>query len=763
MIFMKKTVSLIVAVLMAVLLLVPAMGVFASAETAIAVVTAENPTDKESYSAKTLAEYLGKITGKTYSVITEKEDFDGYCFYVGDTSEAKAEDTADKADGSYVIRPVENGCVIVGAGNRGTVYGVYGYLEKYCGYACFTAEMGMTTSATEIVFPEEKTEYNTFFEYTDTDWHSPRDNVYSVANGLNGRPYRDIPSEMGGTVAYISGFCHTLASEFCSRDKYFAEHPEYYALRDGERCSDQLCLTNEDVYNIVLDEVLTLIKEKRDPSAALQIVSLTQSDNRNYCTCENCAALDEANGSQAGTMITFVNRIAKAVAEAGYDNIAIDTFAYQYTRKCPTAVVPEDNVIVRLCTIECCFTHPLSDETCERNVELKQDLENWSEICDRIYVWDYTTNYAYTAGFFPDFLVLQENMQFFYEHGVKGVYEEGAYYVDCVNTEFGELRAYLISRLLRDPYCDFDAEMLAFCKAYYGEGGEYIKVFVEKLCENAQKNHSEIYTMTRSSFDLSKEEAEELDALWTKAKEATTDETALANINRSELSWRYVKSSCSLCEFNGIFARAEENEKLYNDLIASGLTMFHEGDDDGEVSHDYQWAGADAWITNDDNVLYNALYFTSAVLYAVTLILALILFVKAIRRKKWILCTVFPLLAGMLEVTMWSKRSFISWNNPVEYGATVAIMGVILAFVIYMSNFRYSGGVAKRIINTFVALLGVFVAYYAPLTIINVIMYDGGANNLALSVGYVLSSACLVAIMAAAIKKLKKSNTEKAD
>ena len=82
-------------------------------------------------------------------------------------------------------------------------------------------------------------------------------------------------------------------------------------------------------------------------------MSLTQHDNQKYCECENCKALDEANGSHAGTMITFVNTVAERVKAAGdYDNVVFDTFAYQYTRKAPTAVVPREDVIVRLCSIE---------------------------------------------------------------------------------------------------------------------------------------------------------------------------------------------------------------------------------------------------------------------------------------------------------------------------------------------------------------------------------------------------------------------------
>ena len=170
-------------------------------------------------------------------------------------------------------------------------------------------------------------------------------------------------------------------------------------------------------------------------------------------------AIDDENGSHAGTMITFANRIARAVKDAGYENVAIDTFAYRYTRKAPTKVVPDDNVIVRLCTIECCFAHPIADTTCSLNYDFMTDLTAWGKICNRIYIWDYATNYAHTLGIFPDFGVLQKNIKTFRENNVVGIYEEGNYYMDACDGEFGELRAYLLAKLMQNPFIDFNNYM----------------------------------------------------------------------------------------------------------------------------------------------------------------------------------------------------------------------------------------------------------------------------------------------------------------
>lgn len=546
----------------------------------------------EQAAARRLQARLSEQFGISPEIVTEAAG--AFEISVGETGRIDA-GLAGKPDGSYVIRAYPGGVALCGAGVRGNINAVYRFLEEFGGCKVYTGAMGMTKGKTAISVPADADiSYTPYFEYTDTDWRSPRGIEYSLMNGLNGGPYRQIPAEYGGSVNYISGFCHTLATQFCSRNTYYASHPEYFAIHDGERTDRQLCLTNENVYQIVRQEVLDLLASRHDPGAALQIVSLTQDDNQQYCECPACKALDEKNGSHAGTMITFVNRIARDVAAAGYDNVGIDTFAYQYTRKAPANVRPEPNVIVRLCSIECCFSHALNDPTCKENANFIRDLEDWSRLSNRLYIWDYTTNYAHTVGPFPDFGVLQANMQCFYEHNVKGVYEEGNYYIDACDAEFGELRAYLLSKLLQDPYCDYDAEMDGFLKAYYGNAWRAIRNYIDRTTENAATTHVMIYEDMLSTFTFADYEIRELDAMWEAAKGVVQGEQ-LQRVLRSELSWRYWKASVGASEFRGTGDAANAaRQQLVDDWKAFGITMLREGNNN-DLHPDFMTTPARYW------------------------------------------------------------------------------------------------------------------------------------------------------------------------
>ena len=683
---------------------------------------------------ETLAKYMNEITGKEFSVSADGE---GMKFTLAFSDEIP--------DNGYVIETFENAVSISGSGTRGVISGVYAFLEKYCGCDWYTSELYSIPRNELLSIPAgEKTEYAPYFEYTDTDWLSPRDVEYSLANGLNGSTYRSIPDELGGTVEYISNFCHTFGSQFCSKEKYFESNPEYFALHNGIRQNEQLCLTNEDVYKLVLGEVMALLEERHDPEKSLQIISLTQADstaNAKMCQCKNCKAIDEENGSHAGTMITFVNRIAKEVKNAGYDNVALDTFAYRYTRKAPLKVVPDDNVIVRLCTIECCFSHSLDDAQCSENVELMADLEAWSKICNRIYIWDYATNYANTLGIFPDFGVLQRNVQVFYENNAVGLYEEGNYYMSECDGEFGELRSYLLSKLMQNPYLDYDACMNEFLEAYYGDGWQNIRQFIDMTTEKPVPagRHLKIYDTMADTLDFTSEDIAKADELWANAKAQAQTEEHHKNVERSEICWRYWKGF-NVCD-------NEENAKLIDDLKAMGVTMVCEGDSRGPDGITFLNAKATA-LGN------NVLFPVSIALYAVAVILALVVMILALRRKprKFIYILLPILIGAFVEIFGWHKRAYIAGVSQSDYILTFALIAVLFA----IAGALMPSGKKQKLLSAILCPAVWAGLYCLAFFVMNSIVFDGGAKAACLGAAYILTAAEGIVILLKTAKNLRK-------
>jgi len=434
----------------------------------------------------------------------------------------------------FVIRSVNGSLVIAGGRPRGTLYGVYSFLEDHLGCRWFSPGVDRTPKLERVEVGPVDESYIPPLEYREPFYTSAFDGDWAARNRMNSSAAR-LEEKHGGKITY-SHFVHTF-EHILPAEKFFDEHPEYFSEIDGKRVKDhtQLCLTNPDVLRITIEKVREWIGEAPDA----QIYSVSQNDWRNWCRCPSCSEVDRREGSPSGSLLEFVNKVADAIGR-DYPDKAIDTLAYQYTRRPPRTIRPRKNVIVRLCSIECCFSHPLDE--CEENVSFADDIRGWSEISDRLYVWDYVTDFAHYIMPFPNFDVLKPNIQFFIRNGVKGIFEEGNYSPGGKG-EFAELRAYVLAKLLWNP--DYDAELAKdeFLEGYYGAAagplGEYIDLIHRKVRD--EHIHINIGAPPTSPY-LSPDVIGKADELFDEAEDLVEGEQ-LERVLVARLPLEYVKIS----------------------------------------------------------------------------------------------------------------------------------------------------------------------------------------------------------------------------
>jgi hypothetical protein len=436
---------------------------------AVIVVAADAP-EPERHAAQELADFLGQITGATFE-LGEQEKPDASCLFVGAGAAKQAEEhfsTEGLGAEGLVIRTVGDDLILAGGPPRGTLYAVYTFLEDQLGCRWW--------SSTESTIPQRPTvrvegldiRYIPSLEYRSPYWYDALNGDWAVRNKCNGQGHR-LSAAQGGKHIY-EGFVHTFYP-LIPPEKYFASHPEWFSEIKGKRTTEraQLCLTNEEMRQ----ELVRNLKERLRRNPAATIASVSQNDWHGNCQCENCAAIEQEEGSPAGLMLRFVNAIAADI-EPEFPNVAISTLAYQYTRKPPALTKPRHNVIVQLCSIECSFCKPLADD---RNQAFRDDLIGWSKICDRLYIWDYTTNFRHYVMPHPNLRVLGPNVRFFVDHHVKGIFEQGAY--QSYGSEMAELRAWVLAKLLWDPTRDGAALIDEFIDGYYGPAAAGIKAYLK--------------------------------------------------------------------------------------------------------------------------------------------------------------------------------------------------------------------------------------------------------------------------------------------
>ncbi len=475
----------------------------------------------ERNAVRELANTLEEITGAKFRIIERTPTNGEVAIVVGSgpvAQELFPELALETFGAEETVRQLKGDVLLLGGGRpRGTLYAVSRFLQEQCGVRWWTPwATNMPRQATLKVAALNVREQPAF-EYREPYWFPAFNAQWAVRNGANGQS-ANIPSELGGCIRY-KGFVHTFYPLVSPTN--FAAHPEWFSEVKGARTTNhaQLCLTNPKLREFVVERVKEWLRKSE-----ARIVSVSQNDWHGWCECAGCKAVDDREGSHAGTMIEFVNHVAGQI-EPEFPQVAVDTLAYQYTRQPPKTVKPRANVIVRLCSIECNFREPLTHES---NAKFAEDIRGWEKICDRLYVWDYTTDFAHYVQPHPNWFVLGDNLRFFQGHHVRGVFEQGAY--QSHGSEMAEMRAWVLAQLLWNPQQDDRKLIREFLDGYYGtNAAPFIWKYLELMHEASRGVNLTCFSKTDVPF-LGFKQIAEAEKLW----QAAQDEVWLVKDDRRD-------------------------------------------------------------------------------------------------------------------------------------------------------------------------------------------------------------------------------------
>ena len=518
------------------------------------ILIAPQPTPQEAYAAAELRHYLNLITAVPFAITSEE----------GGPAIAIALDKA-LGDDAFAIKTAGSSIHIVG-GRRGVIYGVYELLEAM-GCRFFTPTCEKIPCVPDLPLPMINCAHKPALEYR---WHNYKDLAqnprFAVKSRLNGTA---LPEEYGGGAPY-AWFVHSFEREIIHPDDYFDEHPEYFSMVDGKRLRDfsQLCLTNPEVLDITVEKVRAALRSRPE----CRIISVSQNDCENFCECPACAAIDSREESHAGSLIWFVNQVAERIEEE-FPQVVVDTLAYMYSRKPPKYLRPRHNVCVRLCSIECCFAH--SFESCDENAAFIEDLRAWAKVCDRLYIWDYTTGFAHYPAPHANWNALQPNIRSFVRSNVKGVFEQACGALGG-STDLNKLRAYLLCKLLWDADCDLETHKREFCEYYYGAASPHILAYIDALTGRVERN--DIHTGFNDECDkayLTDAMLDIYDGFFERAERAVIgDALRHARVAKARLSIRWVRMKNKQM-LQGVIDPQEMNQ-FWTDWRAHGLTRIEE-------------------------------------------------------------------------------------------------------------------------------------------------------------------------------------------
>jgi hypothetical protein len=419
------------------------------------IILASQPDSNETKAATALQKYIKEISGATLP-ISNVAGGPGR-IYIGSSSPAYK----DLIKNSFNWKSDKKSLHIVGATPYQTLEATYAFLEQALGCKFLSPAVEYIPKKADISLkPSDNFSYD------------PKANTRTV----HARIFYDHPEFAAKRRVTTEGFptfvpearVHTF-HHFLPEKKYYKSNPEYFALVKGKRLPTQVCLSNDTVYRIIRDSVKVFFA--RSPKS--KVISVSQDDNTQYCTCDRCAAVDNKEGTPAASMMLFVNRIARE-----FPDKTISTLAYQYTRRAPKTIKPEKNTLITLCSIECDRSGNISDK-CK---DFETDLKEWGALGSTIQIWDYTTQFTNFLAPFPNLETLQPNINLFLNNGANWIFEQHSHNP----SDLYEMRCYIMSRLLWDPSLPYKDLLNEFSNAYYGAAAPAVVKYVNELHASIQ-------------------------------------------------------------------------------------------------------------------------------------------------------------------------------------------------------------------------------------------------------------------------------------
>lgn len=447
------------------------------------IVAGKNLSVTETKANAILSRYLAEIFGKQIQQTTEsKFSGTGKAIYLGDSAYARKNGIRQETlkDEEWLIKAMPDGNLIITGGKlRGTLYGVYEFLELAgCRYFSVGEKYIPKMNAVKVDdklerkgVPFMESRY-TFLGFTGM---VPRE-LFS----WNKQNRDAAPDNVNGDFFNVRqwGHCHTfyiLGKGFPKECFSMDRHGKRSVAKDGTG-PGQFCFTSPLTRKMMKEKLGRMIAEDQAKAKAggfspKRLYVISQNDTTERCVCKNCLALEKKYGAYSGVLLDFINDIASA-----FPDTAFQTDAYQWGEKAPVkGIRAAKNVYVQLAYLGYEWSgnndtmKPLTDPV---NKETLQKIRKWNGFTDNYSVWDYLV--VGKNGHPAPYTVIPamiENFKIYGKMGVKRYFSElevasGKKAVHAMS--FHDLTLYLNMKLMENPFCNTDALISDYFKKYYG-------------------------------------------------------------------------------------------------------------------------------------------------------------------------------------------------------------------------------------------------------------------------------------------------------
>ncbi|MCS6860535.1 MAG: DUF4838 domain-containing protein [Abditibacteriales bacterium] len=459
------------------------------------IVIAAKPTAQAQEAAQVLQAYVEKMSGARLGIKSETEKVEGTRVLVGHSAAVRALGvkvpsgfTSAMNEEGFVLKTVGRDLVIAGNEDwhyRGTIYGVYDFLERLGCRWFFPGDYGEVVPKMETIAVGKLDVVERPSFRMRNIWYSGWMPVRPEDSAKLRQWYdRNKAHALAGLSLPSDGSIIRLAPP----EKYFDSHPQIYALeRNGQRSKEMLCLSEPETVRIAVKTITDTFRH--DPQALT--FGFAPPDGYPLCFCERCqkgllgfTGKGYGEPSLSDLWFKFVNAVAQEVKKEFPDRWLL-TNGYANRVRPPEGIGALcDNIGIQLAVIQACTLHRIGDPKCWQRQEYEEILRRWTESLRCVFIYDYDPGKGLDNSPFPALHNLQHDLPHFYKRGVWGFWTEGqnAWMVTHLNY-------YVRAKLMWNVKADVKALVRDYCEKFYGKAADAVERYLWTL-ENAVNDAS---------------------------------------------------------------------------------------------------------------------------------------------------------------------------------------------------------------------------------------------------------------------------------
>lgn len=566
------------------------------------IVVPKESTEFTDYAAEELQYFMKEATGVELAIVRDEEVTDAdVIISLGATSVANTEGVTVAAEDAlgvsgYKIKTVGDNIFILGDAapdSEGVLYGVYDFLLDAIDLKVYTSdEIAFTESENVPLYAYDDIVKPAFDERSLCYYDLRMDHTYMRRMRL---------FDFYDTEKWAL-FGHSQVSQILP---FTEEHTDWYCPGGGQLC----WAAGDEMEQAFAANLIEKIKENTTATYFM----LGQEDTSNLCSCDKCLAATSSDmyGSYTGLQVAFLNDVIEIVEKWREANqpdreIRYVCFAYSVSLLPPVKedadgnfapyhedCVPADELYVMFAPIEADFSKELQSEENKRTYNA---LLGWKSLVeDRIFVYEYETNFKAYFMNINNFEVVQEHYQTYLDQGVQLMYSQGP--VTTYIPAFTEMRIFVESQLMWDIDKDYNDLVNEFMAVYFKDAAPAMRKYYDFIRQNYSESQEtgRIYSFIDQPEYYSFETMQEMEGYIEEALEAIEPLRNTDNELFSTLYYRIKKESMSvlwlqLQTFN-LYYEEDELDKIALEFYylkdMMGLEQYAEGQDVSDMFFGY--------------------------------------------------------------------------------------------------------------------------------------------------------------------------------